>query len=436
MKFEKKLIILNGSRGAKGTLGLERNAYGVFATLNLYNLPDLVKSVYVAGLKCGESIQRHNLGPNGRVLSRFQIDDINLDAVHCVVFNSVREEAVLYGSNAAAKLWEGNMMDGLRADRSIAGIKEDAAPPPAKELDSYSPRPDIKNYFFDILPRDKTRLSASVQSDSQNQYISDSGFFAPRPDAGGAEEPDFNDRIALPAVPLPGQVTAAPVIEETAETGSRNNLPQEAEELERGAKELIETAKLNAEYNDLALAEVNYFEKNEASEPSVSYSGIAEVDAEETLNPLDRAVNAKASVKSLKIKPPDAAFTVSPPSRYGAEAASGRTVSGGVFFERIKSQIDGLFADGVRYAPLEELMDDTRWVKVDFDESRFYLVGLIGAKPDYISYGVPADFSLAPPDELGPDCSFLPADPKNPKGKGYWLMFQSAATGEPISMKI
>ena len=105
------------------------------------------------------------------------------------------------------------------------------------------------------------------------------------------------------------------------------------------------------------------------------------------------------------------------------------------YYEKVKDKIDELFEKGERNTELENLMGDSKWVKINNNKNQHYVVGIIGSKnsiPDYICYGVPSNFSFTPPSCLGSDARWLPIDVKNPQGKGYWVMFQSARTGETI----
>ena len=105
------------------------------------------------------------------------------------------------------------------------------------------------------------------------------------------------------------------------------------------------------------------------------------------------------------------------------------------YFEQVKDKMDALFLAGTRDKDLEALMPDSRWVRIEYSHSHFYVVGLIGGKgsvPDYICYGLPATYSSDPPTSLGRDARWTPLDVKKPQGEGYWLLFQSAKSGETI----
>ncbi|MCL2061908.1 MAG: hypothetical protein FWH03_04705 [Firmicutes bacterium] len=385
MQYEKKLIILSGAGNAKGTLSLERNAYGVFATLNVYNLPNLKSGEYHAGLKSQDFNTVRALGAGGRILSRFQLQDgePDINALHCVVFDS-RYTPLLYGTNAAARLWAGNMMDGLkRREHESAKESKTAAPPQTDGV--YSGRSqDIKDYFFDITP--------------------------------GA-------RIEVPEKE-PSEPVSADETEDVPQDET-NELLEEGERLLALSKQIASQV-----YNDGALAEVNYFDKSYINK-EIKYSSASDVDTDELLNPVDRRIK-ELSAKVLKQPLPESAFTVPPASSYAAGVSAAKSVPEAVFYEQIKDQIESLFEKCERFTLLEELMPETRWIRVDFDETKFYTVGLIGTRPDYVCYGVPAEYSPLPPLELGGHCRWLPETPETPEGKGFWLMFQDAKTGEPI----
>jgi hypothetical protein len=102
------------------------------------------------------------------------------------------------------------------------------------------------------------------------------------------------------------------------------------------------------------------------------------------------------------------------------------------YYHQIADQLDELFEAFPDEPRLAVLLPDTKWVKVDYDNTgRYYVVGVIGkAKPSHICYGVPGVYSPTPPQEFG-YCQWLPID-TDPKGRGYWLMYQDAITGESV----
>ena len=53
-------------------------------------------------------------------------------------------------------------------------------------------------------------------------------------------------------------------------------------------------------------------------------------------------------------------------------------------------------------------------------------------KLKYISYAVPSDFAGHEPDELKGVSQWFPLNTAEPNGKGYWIMYQDAESGECV----
>ena len=101
------------------------------------------------------------------------------------------------------------------------------------------------------------------------------------------------------------------------------------------------------------------------------------------------------------------------------------------FYERVSEQVETLFSEHPREEALEKLLPFTRWVRVEFaDDGRYYVVGLVGERPDYLCYGLPGEYASDAPG----GASWLPLDVRDPHGKGYWLLYQDAATGKSVSL--
>lgn len=104
------------------------------------------------------------------------------------------------------------------------------------------------------------------------------------------------------------------------------------------------------------------------------------------------------------------------------------------FYNMIAEQLDELFDKYPREENLEILINNSRWVKINAENSRHYVVGIIYENNDikYITYGVPGSYNSEPPVELRGYSQWLPVDTKDPYNKGYWVMYQDANTGENI----
>lgn len=105
------------------------------------------------------------------------------------------------------------------------------------------------------------------------------------------------------------------------------------------------------------------------------------------------------------------------------------------FYNMIKEQLDELFE---RYPPeenLNQLIENSSWVKIDTDiVNKHYVVGIIMHNNDikYICYGVPGNYNIEPPAEMHKYSQWLPTNISDPYNNGYWVMYQDSDTGENI----
>lgn len=99
---------------------------------------------------------------------------------------------------------------------------------------------------------------------------------------------------------------------------------------------------------------------------------------------------------------------------------------GNNFYYAIKPQLDELFICYPEEKALCEAVEGSKWIRVDA-ANESYVVGVLfnNDEPSFICYGVPADTSTAPPDELEGACVWLPVSDTS----GYWVIYQSAQTG-------
>lgn len=106
------------------------------------------------------------------------------------------------------------------------------------------------------------------------------------------------------------------------------------------------------------------------------------------------------------------------------------------FIDKLKPQIDKLFEENPMESNLQNLIPNSKWIKVDYeDDGDFYVFGLLydeAGEVKYVCYGVPAVFEDEAPKELSGYPIWIPLDKENDKGFGYWLTYQDATTGEPI----
>ncbi len=111
----------------------------------------------------------------------------------------------------------------------------------------------------------------------------------------------------------------------------------------------------------------------------------------------------------------------------------------GNFYALIQPQLNELFARFPHFHEMEELVANTQWVKVNFspDDPNHYILGKLFEDQvvTHLCYGIPAESpSITPPASLIEFCQWLPLNPDDPEGAGYWVMYQSAETGENIKL--
>lgn len=488
MNFEKKLIILSGSGDAKGTVSIERSAYGTYATVNVYNVPDLRYGEYGLGIKTPDGSFTRGVGGLGRIMGRYKLPDLSLSEVHCVVFEQGTEKVVLYGTNARTRLWESNLMDGIRSKQRETGTDIQSPPSAAAQeaLPNYSGRPkEIGDYFLEIIPADSayrddavaevnyypSNLAFTGSGDGAQKQAETAGETADAPprqktnetasekneasasNAHAAGEPKTAQSFGSPDEPpvLPRKDESTAVWQEAAAT-----LSPFAAQAERAKKPLPSDLEQRYLYRHRRFAQTENAKQKEAEmadthsmphEPSAvpnPQAAAEEPKQAATPEPMPRAADgtepfAAARKTPVSEVPPivlsngSTVIDAVPAGRYSAQDAVAKTHTSASFYEQIASQIEELFAVNERFTLLESLMPDTKWVKIHYDgEGKYYAVGIIGARPDYLCYGVPGSFSPQPPPELDGYCQWLPADPTKPEESGFWLMYQDASTGESV----
>ncbi len=109
------------------------------------------------------------------------------------------------------------------------------------------------------------------------------------------------------------------------------------------------------------------------------------------------------------------------------------------FYDEIKEQLGLLFSRYEDAKDLEDIIPNSKFVKIDYDDDgQFYVVGLIyeDGEIKYICYGVPGVWAEECPPELNGLSQWLPLNENEPEGKGYWLSYQDAGNGENIKIEV
>lgn len=104
------------------------------------------------------------------------------------------------------------------------------------------------------------------------------------------------------------------------------------------------------------------------------------------------------------------------------------------FYISVKDKLDELFVMYPREIVLEKMVPSSKWVKINYDKNDYYVAGVLvddDGKTTHIAYGVPGYEGMTPPKETECICDWLPIKDMQ-KFQGYWLIFQSADTGEII----
>lgn len=416
MVFEKKLIILTGDGGAKGTLKTERNAYGLKCDINAFNIAKKSDSGYILAVKEGEQVKEYPLGVSldgGKEILLSEKTDV--PTAHFVIYEA-GGDALLYGTLNRNRLWKGNLPNGRKREvygekDAIDEVKSNKA---EKEEFRFSKRSET---FLDIFPSEGGYDDNAVAA--VNYYAADFGKNALTDEKNPTCKAENN-------------------YEEKKQEAVYNDQGIRVEYI-RGAKP---EGEVKLRISDLQYAFLKDYEKKISIKLNSEEDRTIKRDEEvpprgtgvkNTKKSLRNSVSSGVNVFMRRMDALSKGSSVLVPSVSEENEAfiRGRELS---YYEQVSDQIEKLFTEGTRETELESLMPHTKWVRVDFSgDGRFYVVGLVGDKPDYICYGLPADYSPEPPDEISGYCGWLPLDVKNPQGKGYWLLYQDADTGESVT---
>ncbi len=176
----------------------------------------------------------------------------------------------------------------------------------------------------------------------------------------------------------------------------------------------------------------------EKASPHTNYN--AHIDAAvaySTINPKSVDINEVGCRDCEDIKISQAALFESSEEDIQADIDQNIVGMEANFYEMISEQIDDLFANYPREENLENLVPNSKWVRVDYDNNgKEYVVGLIydNQMLKYVAYGVPSVSRDTSPDGLEGYSQWLPLNPNAADDKGYYVMFQDANTGEGIKI--
>ena len=394
----------------------ERNAYGLKCEINAYNIGKKSGSGYFLAVKEDDSVKEYPLGislEGGKEI--LLSENTAVSKAHFVIYEAGKD-ALLYGTLNRNRLWKGNLPNGRK--REVHGektaIDESKINKAEKEEFRFSKRSET---FLDIFPSEGGYDDNAVAE--VNYYAADFGKDA----LTGEKNPTCK---------------AENNYEEKKQEAVYNDQGIRVEYM-RGAKP---EGEVKLRISDLQYAFLKDYEKKISIKLNPEEDRTIKRDEEvsprgtgvkNTKKSLRNSVSSGVNVFMRRMDALSKGSSVLVPSVSEENEAfiRGRELS---YYEQVSDQIEKLFTEGTRETELESLMPHTKWVRVDFSgDGRFYVVGLVGDKPDYICYGLPADYSPEPPDEISGYCGWLPLDVKNPQGKGYWLLYQDADTGESVT---
>ncbi|MFI3163053.1 MAG: hypothetical protein R3Y65_01275 [Bacillota bacterium] len=201
--------------------------------------------------------------------------------------------------------------------------------------------------------------------------------------------------------------------------------------------EVIKEIETKAEIGEEISEEIET--KEETKEETENVADIMKAESEETVANKPQQVktavpkqqnargtaNAKTQTANAKTQ------TASRKTQTASKNTGRKSAKEGDFFSLAKPQVEKMLAKFPKEEFLEDVLDNSRWVKVDFSKDTSYAVGLIYADDlvGYIGYGVVGKLDNPPKFE---NPQFVPFDITNPNGDGYFLIFQRADNGEKV----
>ena len=108
------------------------------------------------------------------------------------------------------------------------------------------------------------------------------------------------------------------------------------------------------------------------------------------------------------------------------------------YYRKAKRELDDIFLRFPKEENLPKIFPCSKWAKIYYEKDKFYVVGVIceDDKEKYLCYGVQGEYSEHAPKALKGYCCFIPLSIFDLRGKGYWMMFQDAITGDCVKNSI
>lgn len=190
--------------------------------------------------------------------------------------------------------------------------------------------------------------------------------------------------------------------------------------------------------------------KTEIAESAESDEGFSETEKEKTYDDESVATENYYEVKDereLLSETAKNASTQSATEKPSAQEGTNATENGDAenvlhpfktqsdgYYLSVKAEIDELFSNYPKDETLKGAFSCGEWVRVKGTaEKPEYLVGVLyeNGKAQYVCYALAAENGSNPPEEIKNVCTFVPVSVFDDT-KGFFVIFQSAATGECI----
>lgn len=495
MGYSKKILILNevtkgfGIGAVKGVATIEQINSRTQCSIEIFNLKDISKGIFAFGVtsdNCPVYTQR--LGLKGKISTNMPLGEIDLKGNLYCVLCYISDENIIpiaWGANNAKKLWETNILDGFKnifRPAMFAGQVEKVEFKKENLEKTQKPQAINANNHFDNTDQKPNYIQHyRTASSTQNVYQKPS----PKPVDSFFEKPLSMPKITIAKVSkiideaekeyqdnkiaqksyYPQDIKLKDVQKESAAASQAvqdaMQQPSFYKAFEQVPQELVDTYSDEQENyikNNFGTASVHHKTEQKDQTQATQFNtpknqdltqqgqelfqvyyyqeNPEDIDQQEDYEP--RYIKSWGQYNNIKVKEQDHMDKDQDKERDQAYEQEQSTTqdNNDNYFLSVKDQLDKLFENNPPEEKLNNLMPDTYWVKVEIGQNQYYVVGLIGEGPDYIGYGVPGVFSVNPPKELQGYCKWLALDKDNPKGEGYWMMYQDAENGQSINLDL
>lgn len=397
--YRKNIILVPGDYDGfsltKGLLSLDCFDNKTECSLRCYNL--FTSKPLILGISINNNLHKISVNDSDIKNFKFVIDESikNNDDVSCVLIDLKPNDydIILWGSTQINNGWKS----------SLQLMLEDELLSKQQEFSETINKPTSKNEVYNNVSNDKERIDTS-------QYIRDTN----------SQYKNFNKQS------YQSQNTTKNFGDNEPEFNSKDNLyckPNQTEFINENNSQV-----LNDNYSSFA----NTLKQNNTTtsqNPVVNNQTDIKNDIEhgtEIYSYEDEKINALI----------DKVIDMTEDREYGNVKKDASELT---FYERINPQIEKMFANNKEETVLNEILPNSKFCKVEFDDGTgYYVFGIIydDGTPKYLCYGLPAQRDSEPPTELSNLYQWLPIDATNENGDGYYMMYQDAITGKNISVEI